>query len=451
MNQTRFNFFQIALLGGAGLFAIIGFMLFAGIIPSPWGNSSNKNYGTITVWGTIPAAAFKDAWATAYPNIDTLRVTYVAKSSQDFNAALTGALANGAGPDAVILAQEDLYAHKEQLVSLGVNARDFKNTFITEGELYLDPAGPLAMPLVVDPMVMYWNRDLYAAGGVASAPTSWTAFYTDPLQGITKRGATQGSITQSVLAFGQFQNVTHAKDILAMLMLQTGDPITAYQQQQGSDTQTLVSMIANSMNAPAAPAASALRFYTRFADPVRIEYSWNGSLPFSQDFFAQGGLATYFGYASERATIASKNPHLNFDVAVVPQAANEAGAPGVPATFGELYAYGVLRQAPNQAGALYGAQVLAAARFVGALSSQMNVAPARRDLLGVRSADPYQDIANRSALIAHGWIDPSPTNTARAFQLAIEDVLSGRRQPQEAVNTIDSRINELISQSSTSL
>lgn len=450
MNQSRFNFFQIALMGGAGLFAIIAFMLFAGVIPSPWGSASHKNYGTITVWGTIPSEAFKNAWAAAYPNIDTLRVNYVAKDPQDFNVALTAALANGAGPDAVILDQEDLYAHKNQLAPLGVNTRDFKNTFITEGELYLDPAGPLAMPLVVDPMVMYWNRDLYAAGGVASAPTSWTAFYTDPLQGLTKLGATQGSITQSALAFGQFQNVTHAKDILSMLILQTGDPITAYQQ-QGNDTQTLVSMIANSMNAPAAPAASALRFYTRFADPVRVEYSWNGSLPPSQDFFAQGGLATYFGYASERATIASKNPHLNFDIAVVPQAANESGAPGVPATFGRLYAYGVLRQAPNQAGALYGAQVLAAAKFAGALSSQMSAAPARRDLLAVRSADPYQDIANRSALIAHGWIDPSPANTARAFGLAVEDILSGRREPQEAINTIDSRINELINQNGTSL
>ena len=35
--------------------------------------------------------------------------------------------------------------------------------------------------------------------------------------------------------------------------------------------------------------------------------------------FAKGALAMYFGYAGEWAGIKARNPHLNFDIAEVPQ------------------------------------------------------------------------------------------------------------------------------------
>ena len=59
-----------------------------------------------------------------------------------------------------------------------ISERDFKNTYIEEGELYLAANGILGLPITVDPMVMYWNRDIFSSAAIAAPPSYWDEFLT---------------------------------------------------------------------------------------------------------------------------------------------------------------------------------------------------------------------------------------------------------------------------------
>ena len=432
--------FQVSLMVGALVLGIVGFLMFADVIPSPWGKSSTTvEYGKTVVWGTLPQKVFSAAQGAAFSSNTQVQLVYVEKKTATFDSDLTEALANNAAPDAIIMTQESIARQKDRLSPLGYTARDFKNAFIQEGELFLPPAGPIALPLVVDPLVMYWNRDLFARAGIVQPPVSWTEFYSTPLTNLTVRGASQGTLAQSAFALGEFDNITHAKEILTTLIMQAGSPITAYTTTPAGIT-TISTVLAQAQSSALQPGSAALQFYTRFADPARTEYSWSRALPASVDFFAQGSLGVYFGFASDKTVIANKNPHLNFDVAPMPQAKNDAGAPGTPATFGKMYAMGVLNAAKNVAGANYAAALLSQKEFSSSLAKEMGVASARRDVLAVQTADPYQDVFNRAALIANGWLDPDVAGSTNAFRLAVEDVLSGRRSPNDAINVLEGRL-----------
>lgn len=443
--QKGISTFQVALMGGGAFLAITGFLMFAGVIPSPWGAAKGEiDYGAVSVWGIIPEKVFSDATSLAFKESGHVRILYTAKDPATFDSDLTEALASGRAPDAIILTQENIVRQKDRIVALAYPARDLKNNFIQEGELFSIPEGVLGLPIVVDPMVMYWNRDMFGAAGIPTPPTSWTDLYAKEILGITKRGGDKTSLVQSAFALGEFDNVTHAKDILATLFLEAGNTITEYRNVEGNTS--IRSTIEDGATASSAlrPSVAALQFYTRFADPTRVEYSWNRALPPSIDLFSQGALGMYFGYASERGSIAEKNPHLNFDVAIMPQAKNASGIAQRSATFGRMYAIATLKGAKNQAGAFYAMGLLSDKVFSNSLATTMGVASARRDILSARSADPYQDIYNRSALISAGWLDPDPLKTEQAFRAAVADVISGRRSPEDSINVLGGRVSSLL-------
>ena len=445
MQEKSTNIFQVGLMMGAALFGMLGFLMFADIIPSPWGSKAKQNYGTVTVWGTVDERVVTSAFNEAFPGIETVRMAYVQKDPDTLDADLTEALASNRAPDAVIFTHDGMYRHRDRLVPFSMALRDLKNTFIEEVELLVYPQGMIGMPIAVDPLVMYWNRDLFSAEGIANPPQSWTEFYVEPMVQLTKRGTTQGAIAQSGIALGQSENVLHAKEILATLILQTGNAITMFEGAEAA--QTLKSVIARDVQSASSPAIAALRFYTRFADPTRGEYSWSRALPVSRDFFAQGDLATYFGFASEYAVITQKNPHLNFDMAPLPQAKVKTEDPGRSATFGTLYAAGVLKAGANPSGGSYIAGLFGSREFSQAFSDALGIAPVRRDMLSVEQNDPFKEVVYRGALIARGFVDPDTASTKSAFQSAIEDVLSARRDAKDSITVLDGRLSESIKRS----
>ena len=98
-----------------------------------------------------------------------------------------------------------------------------------------------------------------------------------------------------------------------MLILQTGNDII-----ERTD-EGLESVINRAVDITGSPAESAVRFFMEFSNPSKRTHSWNRGMPESKDTFSAGDLAVYFGLASELSDISLKTPHLNFDVAVVPQ------------------------------------------------------------------------------------------------------------------------------------
>lgn len=407
--------FQLILTAIFGAFILIGVIIFA------FGQGSNsKTVSTAVVWGTMGKDLFESFLKESGLSQDkTIRVTYVEKNRDTFDQEFIEALAIGLGPDIFFLPQNSIIKHQDKIFPIPYSAiteRVFKDTFIQEGELFLTNTGVLAMPFMVDPMVMYWNRDLFSNFGLGVPPKFWTEFY--DLSGRLTTKDNNLNITKSVLSFGEFSNVVHATEIISLLTMQAGSPITVRRINDGS----IDNLFNQKLGLLVAPAEKAINFYTEFSNPLKPFYSWNRSLPDSKSFFLSGDLAVYFGFASELTDIRLKNPNLNFDVAPVPQV---SGAEKV-VTFGKIVGLAIPKNSKNIAGAYQVASKMIARESLSALARVTNLPPVRHDLITDRPAEAFLAVFYNSAIQARGWIAPEPQKLNPIFRDMIESVTAGR-------------------------
>ncbi|MDO8590309.1 MAG: extracellular solute-binding protein [bacterium] len=422
--------FQIILL------AIFAVAIVAGVAAFSLYRGSGGQNVALTVWGDITSQDFNLLLTPSLLGEDrAFSVSYEEKSADTIEAEFTEALARGTGPDLIILTQDKLWKNKPKLALISysnVNERDFKSVFIEEGELFLDPGGIYALPLSLDPLVLYYNRDLLTAAGQARPIVYWDEIY-PAATNLSKKDAA-GNLISSVMALGEARNIPHAKDILALLLLQAGTPITSL---AGIE---LRSQIAETFGLTISPGEAALSFYTQFSNPTRVYYSWNRSLIDAQTHFTSGDSAYYLGFASELRVLRNKNPILNFAVSSVPQ----SRVTGKTVTFGRLRGVAISRGSLNPGAALALATKLVSKDVARALSEILSLPPARRDLLSVRPADTALSVFYDAALQSKGWLDPDTVMTKTIFHNAIESVTSGRARTLEAVYHAHNEIEALI-------
>lgn len=410
-----------------GLFIFGSLILFATLR-----GSSKDELPSIVIWGTIAEGRFNSVLA-AY-NEDKkkpINVSYEMKRAEDFDSELVEALANSAGPDAIIVSQDMVMRHQNKIYPIpyeSFSQRALKDTFVQEAELFATSQGILGFPFMVDPLVMYWNRDLFSSAGIATAPETWNEFYTLP-QKLTKRDQA-GNIIQSAVALGEFSNILNAKDILSALFLQVSIPIT-YRAEN-----TLAVALNDSKNG----GESVLRFYTEFANPIKEAYSWNRTLQNSQQTFLRGDVAVYFGFASEYFSLRNKNPNLNFDMAVLPQLKDTK----VKTTYGNVYAFSMLKSTKNPIGTFQVLSYLFGKEFGELWLKDDTVAPARRDLLSEEPTNPIVAVAYRSALISRGWLDPNRAESVKVFKSMVERVTSGQARIGEALTAASQELQSLV-------
>jgi ABC-type glycerol-3-phosphate transport system substrate-binding protein len=246
----------------------------------------------------------------------------------------------------------------------------------------------------------------------------------------------QGNISQSTLALGEFANNKNAKDILATLILQAGNPIASL---DASD-KPQVSLGLNAASDGLAPARSAVDFFTQFANPAKTTYTWNRSLPEASAAFINGTLAFYLGFGSELPSLSNRNPHLFFDLAPVPQR-NDPGARSL--TFGRFTGLAVSVQSQKAAYALQAIQALAGPTYAARLAALAGAAPVRRDLLATGSTDPKQAVIFKSALFARAWFDPNPIATKKIFSDMISSIMTGLADSGQALTTASLALSNL--------
>lgn len=422
----NFKFVVTALFAVA---IVVGIALFA---TSKVGTGSGQTKADLVIWGTISNDAFGVALQNSSLNNDkNIRMTYVKKDAATFDADFIEALADGTGPDIVILREDSLYKERNKIYTIPYKTyseRAFKDKFIEEGELFLTPDGVSAVPFIVDPMVMYWNRDLFSNNVIAQTPQYWDQVY-DIVDKITRKDS-NANVLQSALALGEWSNITNAKEILSMLLLQAGTTITA------RTDSGVVSVLNDGFGKPIAPSQSAINFYTQFANPTSASYTWNRSLPTSLNFFLSGNLAMYIGFASELFPIQQKNSNLNFDVTYVPQIRNTTKK----TVFGHMYALALVKQSKQLTGAYLAINALTEAGAIKALESVTNLPPVRRDLLADKPSDAFRSVFYNSALISHAWIDPDPAASKNTFRDMISSITSGQRKLTEALDRAEAEL-----------
>ncbi|MFA6106186.1 MAG: extracellular solute-binding protein [Patescibacteria group bacterium] len=204
-----------------------------------------------------------------------------------------------------------------------MSLKDFKDQFVDvviddavinakDGETGKLKETIMGMPLSVDVLAVYYNRDLLNNSGIAVPPAYWNKSFQEAIKGLTKQDI-NGQIIQSGISLGGGKNIERSGDILAALMLQNGAEL----------------MIDNRVTFDRIPAAfagekynpgiEALRFYTDFSNPAKEVYTWNKDITGSLQMFLSGRLAMMIGYAYHLPTIKSQAPKLKIGIAKLPQ------------------------------------------------------------------------------------------------------------------------------------
>ncbi|MEK7152638.1 MAG: extracellular solute-binding protein, partial [Patescibacteria group bacterium] len=368
-----------------------------------------------------------------------LNINYVVKNPQTFDTELVEAIAVGNGPDIIFLRDDSILKNKNKVLPIPYKSlpqQTFDATFVGEGGLYLDTEGVLGVPLTLDPLVLYYNTGMLDTAGIPTVPQYWDEVLL-VAPNLTTRDAS-GTITRSTIAMGHYDNVPHAKDIIAMLIMQSGGQLV------GRGPDGYVSAL-NQRPAGALlnPASEALTFYTEFANPLKAAYSWNKAQPNAQDAFIAGSLAMYIGYASELFTIRNKNPNLGFKVAPIPQIRGAQGR----LTFGRINALAVIKSSKNVSAAVSVVGLMTGKDASKVLTTALSLAPVRRDIIAERPlpTDPtYATVFYNAALVARGWLDPDQIATNTIFRTMINNALSGADTAGSALSTAHEELDFLL-------
>lgn len=411
--------FQITVLIVFIIFIIAGVAGFA----TYKGSQGENQLPPVTIWGTFPKEQF-DQYVSKVNNglTQQMSIKYTEYKPENFLSSFVAALARGAGPDVILVSSDMLLPAQDKLVAVPYSVfpqRSFMNQFIDEARVYLSTDGILGIPFSVDPMVMYWNRDLFNTAGIAVPPKYWDEFKSLN-QKLTVKDE-NGTVSRSAAAMGDFSNVANAREILGSIILQSGNPVTAV-----NSSGLLTSALKPTGSTSPVPAFT---FFTQFVDPGSENYSWNRSWPDSRTAFISGKLATYFGFASELFALRNKNPNLNYDVSPLPQFRSG----GVAATYGRMHAFSITRQSRVANAAFQMISTLTHPQFLANLSADMYLPSVSRDIIAAGTNDPYIAIFNQAALISKTWRDTSPVESNKIFASITQAITTGRKSVYQAL------------------
>ncbi len=427
------NTTQIVILGIFILFIVIGVIVFAKFGT----NNTVTSTTTVEVWGTIPEGTFSKILENVNASATSpISVSYKELPPETFESTLIESLADGVGPDLVLIPSTMLLKNQKKFSIIGfdvLSERDFKDTFTQAGEVFLTSDGSYAVPVLTDPLVMYWNRDMLSSNNIARPPTTWEEIL--KLVPILTKTTDDKRILKSALAFGDYKNVRHFKDVLMALTLQSGGHIID-RDANGNPVNHIGDHVENVAN----PFSVALGFFTQFSDPLRSVYSWNRSLPEDMQMFLNGDLAFYFGPASEADQIREKNPNLNFDVAPIPEPQNA----NTKATASTVYGFAILATSQNKAAAYTAAATLAGSNASQYFAAATGLAPVRRDVLSQVPTGAFDAVFWQSALYALGYLDPNPALTSGYLAQTVDDVVTGKTKPADEASIYSRQLDEIL-------
>ncbi len=359
-----------------------------------------------------------EAFRKQYPHID---VSYRRLPERTYEETLVNSLAEGKGPDLFLLRNTALDEHRDKIFPLPRKSSPFTpvemaRTFVDDpaGLLMTEGGDLLGLPIFVDSLALFYNKDIFAANGIAQAPRTWDEAAALS-QHLTTR-AENGDLVRSGLALGGSDNIAHAMEIVSAFIFQRGDAI-----------------VRGNAVALGEGAIEALAFYTSFADSASQNFSWTNRMLGSLDAFAEGKAAMAIGFAADSDRIRAKNPHANFGVAPLPQLSGARA----PRTYAQYWfpAVSRLSKAPQAAWQF----IFYAAYPEGAELYRERAGgrpPARRDQISRPAKTEEEDVFSRQALTAHSWQIPDEDAAPRLFEEAIESVISRAMSPAGAIGRL---------------
>lgn len=422
--------FQTILMVIFGIGAIVGVFVFSGMI-EVGKEAKDQLSGNVVIWGTLEKDYFDKSVYSIMPSIsENLIVSYLEKDPASYQLELIDAFAKGKGPDLFLVTQDMIIKDKDLLYQIPYESFpevNFRTKYIDGADVYLDSKGVYALPLVIDPLVMYYNNNMLANEGIVNPPLYWDELF-NLNNSLTKKND-DGSISDSMIALGLFDNIRNTKEILSTLFIQSGNNLVS----KNSEGKFISTFSGTNIS-------QSIKFFTEFSNKDLPVYSWSPSMPNSTDAFTSNRLAIYLGFSSEIFNIEKINPNLSFNVTQVPQVRDSKDKK----TFGNIYAISISKSSKNMAGSFAVAYALAGDSSIDQLSKSSSMPPATRSLLSNKPNEPYLNTFFNSAIISRAWLDPNPSETNSIFFELINSIVVNNSDLEQAINKANNQISILL-------
>lgn len=475
---------KITLFAGRKLRILFAFLAIA-VIPffSGCGTAQQAGYlVNLEVWGIFDDSTVYSEIINQYKMINPYvgEIKYRKFSQDTYAQELLDALASGQGPDIFLINNSWLPSYVNKLEPAPtplVSEQDVKNNFpdvvLTD---FVENSKVYAVPLSVDSMALYYNKDMFNAAGITTPPRTWLEF-NSAVKKLTVIDSV-GNIRQAGAAIGTASNVNRATDLLSLLMLQNGVEMPTKKGMLAKFDEGVIAPDGNVTQA----GEMALGYYTQFSKLSTTSniqnplYTWNARQHNSIDAFAEGSVAMLFNYSWQNDGIRSKNSKLNYGISLVPQI-----DPAKPVSVANYWGFGVARNKVNPAAAV-GTQSSAPVsnevrtheawqflRFLTLKNAGMitlynantknkkdfpiNFDPAidylkrtqqpaaRRDLIEMQKADSKLGPFAQSNLVARHWYQADPANVDLIFNDVIDSVARGDVSLHDGLVLAKNRVN----------
>jgi len=289
------------------------------------------------------------------------------------------------------------------------------------------------LPLSVDSLALFYNKELLNAAGLAKPAEDWSTFQTH-VKKLTKQDSS-GNITQSGAAIGGSSNVERSSDILSVLMMQNGAQMT-----DANGYATFNKTPAGLEDRTTAPGIEALTFYTDFASPQKEVYTWTENMPNSLDAFIQGKTAYFFGYAYHIPTIKSRAPKLQYAISKLPQISGNKEI-----NFANYWVEVISKKTKYSNEAWDFTQFIAKEGNVEKYLDKTEKPTALRNLIQGQSEDINLYTFVSQLLTAQSWYKgKNALNAESALKEMISNVVSGAKTMQEAIELGAQKVDQTL-------
>lgn len=404
-----------------------------------WMNLRVKDPGTglqaeLTLWGTLDDTEMQylvGSYGAAQPGV---RVTYRKIGVEDYERTLLNALAAGQGPDMFMIDNHAVPRNLDKIVAAPqeqISRIRLEELFpAVVAEDFADKSGSVyALPLYLDTMVMFYNKELLDQAFIVQPPATWEEFEKDVPR--LRAVNTSGQIVRAAAAIGGSpKTIDNAVDLLNLLMLQNGSPMV---------NDDLTGAVFESSEGKSGLAA--FNFYLKFANAGSSFYTWNDNQDNYLDSFVSGKTAMIFDYQERIKVIRERAPFLRLGVAPMPQLGG--GSPRV--NYADYWGIAVSRQSkrPSEAwgfiiGTATNEQIM---RYPIENSGQP---PALRSLIQVALGSPDFRVAAEQAITARSWYQVDDEEIRNIFGRGITRVLTGQADTTTALGEAQDQITQLM-------
>lgn len=385
---------------------------------------------------------------------------------EEYEAALLNAMAEDRGPDIFSIQNTWLKKYQSKLVPLPENTtmaypvvqgvikketvielrttnslslKELKDNFVdvVAHDVILNDGKIYGLPLSVDTLVMYYNKDLLNNAGISLLPQYWNKEFLQDIKKLTIQDPKKG-LVQAGVAMGGSSNINRFTDILSVLMMQNGAVMMNENNQVTFNT-----VPPAGREAGYNPGLEALRFYTDFANAGKESYSWNDNLPNSLEMFMSGNLAIMFDYSYDLATIKTQAPKLNFSIAKLPQI---EGTPPTNINFANYWVETVSKksQHPNEAWDFI--QFITKEEQAKTYLAKAKKPTALRSLVPAQRADNEIGVFADEVLTAKSWYKGRDVQAAEAAIKEMVDavVRNTGQKLQEIIDTAAARVQQTV-------